>query len=343
MKEIYSYPLCDLEKAMAENGLKKFNATQIFQWLYQKNVSEFKEMKNISKSSIEVLEKVFHFNKLKLLTTLQDEKGDTMKFLFELNDGQKVETVLMKFNYGYSVCISTQVGCNMGCKFCASGLLKKIRNLETEEMVSQILYVNKFLIEKYKERVSNIVVMGIGEPFDNYENLKKAIQIVTDHNGLGIGSRHITVSTCGLVNKIMTFATDFPQVNLAVSLHAPNDTIRDQIMPVNQAFPLKQLITTLKLYEKATNRKITFEYLLLKGINDSKQNAGQLAELLKDMNCYVNIIQYNKVSEHSFEKSENQDEFAKLLIARKIKAITRLERGTKINAACGQLRSKYEK
>ncbi len=252
MKEIYSYPLCDLEKAMVESGLKKFNATQIFQWLYQKNVSEFKEMKNIGKSSIEKLEATFQFNKLKELAVLQDAPGDTIKFLFELNDGQKIETVLMKFNYGYSVCISSQVGCNMGCKFCASGLLKKIRNLETEEMVSQILYVNKFLNEKKQERLSNIVVMGIGEPFDNYENLKKTLQIGTDHNGLGGWEKKILpFPLVGLVNKIMTFATDFPQVNLAVSLHAPNDTIRDQIMPVNHAFPLKQLMDGVKTIWKS--------------------------------------------------------------------------------------------
>ncbi|GMO15959.1 MAG: 23S rRNA (adenine(2503)-C(2))-methyltransferase RlmN [Mycoplasmoidaceae bacterium] len=342
MNNIYGYTLIQLESEAVKNGFKKFNATQIFQWLYQKNVANFDQMKNIGVESRKKLNELFCFQHFELVDTLQDDKQDTIKFLFKLFDGQKIETVIMKFNYGYSVCVSTQVGCNMGCKFCASGLLKKIRDLETWEIVYQVVYVNNFLLKK-NERISNIVVMGIGEPFDNYENLKDMLQIVTNHNGLGIGSRHITVSTCGIIPKILMFAKDFPQINLAISLHASNDKLRSSLMPINNAYSLKELIKVLKEYEVITKRKITFEYILLKTINDSKENAYELVNLLKGINCYVNLISYNKISEHSFEKSDKQDEFAKILISHKIQAITRLERGVKINAACGQLRAKYEK
>ncbi|GMO14735.1 MAG: 23S rRNA (adenine(2503)-C(2))-methyltransferase RlmN [Mycoplasmoidaceae bacterium] len=342
MNNIYGYTLPQLETEVVKKELKKFNATQIFQWLYQKNVTNFGQMKNIGVESRKKLNELFSFQHFELVDTLQDDKQETIKFLFKLSDGQKIETVIMKFNYGYSVCVSTQVGCNMGCKFCASGLLKKIRDLETWEIVYQVVYANNFLFQK-NERVSNVVVMGIGEPFDNYENLKSMLQIITNHNGLGIGSRHITVSTCGIIPKILVFAKDFPQINLAISLHASNDKLRSALMPISNSYTLKDLIKVLKEYEAITKRKITFEYILLKSINDSKESAYELVNLLKGINCYVNLISYNKVSEHSFEKSDKQDEFAKILISHKIQAITRLERGLKINAACGQLRAKYEK
>jgi 23S rRNA (adenine2503-C2)-methyltransferase len=300
-------------------------------------------MKNLSKNSIEILKSIFLLPKLNILKTLTDDKGETIKLLFELEDKQRIETVIMKFNYGYSVCISTQVGCNMGCKFCASGLLKKIRNLQVSEMVQQVVFANKYIQDNFNDNLSNIVVMGIGEPFDNYDNLKTMLEIVTNHHGLGIGSRHITVSTCGIVPKIIQFAKDFPQINLAISLHGPTDEIRNKIMPVNSAYPLKKLIAALKEYEQITNRKITFEYLLLDGVNDSDNNAKQLVNLVKNLNCYINVISYNKISEHSFARSNNQKNFIKILLDNKIKAITRLERGLKINAACGQLRAENEK
>jgi 23S rRNA (adenine2503-C2)-methyltransferase len=249
----------------------------------------------------------------------------------------------MKFDYGYSVCISTQVGCNMGCKFCASGLLKKIRNLSTDEMVLQILGVNEYLQRNSGAKVSNVVVMGIGEPFDNYENLSNALKIIKENHAIGIGSRHITVSTCGVAPKIIEFGNDFNQINLAISLHAPNNEIRDKIMPVNKAYPLQVLFNALRKYSSTVNRKITFEYLLLGGVNDSVQNAVELSKLVKEFECYVNLIIYNSVDEHSFKRSANSKSFAETLIHNGVKVTTRLERGSRISAACGQLRANHEK
>jgi 23S rRNA (adenine2503-C2)-methyltransferase len=299
-------------------------------------------MNNINKSSIKILQSNFNFFRFKIKQTLIDETDETTKFLFELADGEKIETVLMKFNYGYSICISTQVGCNMGCKFCASGLLKMKRNLETYEIVEQFMCVNDYLVKNKSSKISNIVVMGIGEPLNNYDNLSMALRIFIDHHGIGIGSRHITVSTCGVVNRIMTFANDFPQINLAISLHASNDKVRNSIMPINQKYNLKCLFDVLRKYHKQNKRKITFEYLLLKDINDSKTDALELVKLIKDLTCYVNLIIYNQISEHSFEKSINEHEFAKILISKGINVTTRAEKGIKINAACGQLRAIHE-
>ncbi|MDR2636683.1 MAG: 23S rRNA (adenine(2503)-C(2))-methyltransferase RlmN [Mycoplasmataceae bacterium] len=335
---IFDYTIPMLEDIILPLGLKKFNATQIFQWIYKKNVTSFDEMKNLSKASIEKLKEKFYFSQFNLLKKIESDNGETIKFLFELEDKQKIETVIMKFNYGNTVCISSQVGCNMGCKFCASGLLKKKRNLDVSELVQQVTFANQYITDG----ISNVVIMGIGEPFDNYDNLKTMLKIVTCQHGLGIGSRHITVSTCGIAPKIVQFANDFPQINLAISLHAPTDEIRNKIMPINFAYPLHELFKSLAEYEKITNRKITFEYLLLKSVNDSNENAKQLIKLVKKMNCYINIIPYNKIAEHSFVRSDNQDSFIKTLLANKIKAITRLERGVDINAACGQLRAKNE-
>ncbi|GHU49491.1 23S rRNA (adenine(2503)-C(2))-methyltransferase RlmN [Bacilli bacterium] len=300
-------------------------------------------MTNISKNSITILKENFVFNKLINIKTLIDDSDETTKFLFELTDGQRIETVLMKFNYGYSVCVSTQVGCNMGCKFCASGQLKKIRNLNVDEFVLQIIEVNKYLKNLNGKSISNIVIMGIGEPFDNYENLSSALKIFTNHFGINIGSRHITVSTCGLVPYIKKFGVDFPQVNLAISLHATNDKTRNSLMPINNKYNLKTLFDALHEYSDNCNRKITFEYLLLKDVNDSYENAIELTKLLKGLICYVNIIKYNSVSENNFVKSNNIGDFAKVLIAHGINTTTRLERGSKIDAACGQLRAKNEK
>jgi len=332
----------ELEEQFVKNGLKKFNAQQVFEWIYKKNVLDFSKFNNVAKTSRDVLNDNYYVGSLKIVKILVDEKDETTKFLFELKDGERIETVLMKFNYGYSVCVSTEVGCNMGCKFCASGLLKKKRDLTSGEILLQILEVNKYLLENKKDKISNIVVMGIGEPFDNYENLKKALEILIDHNAMGIGARHITVSTCGLANKIVQFGKDFPQVNLAISLHASNDKVRDSIMPVNKAFNIAKLFSELKKYSEIVNRKITFEYLLLKDVNDSDENAYELVKLLKNFTCLLNIIKYNGISEHSFKRSERSQSFCKILIDSGINVTTRLERGLNIDAACGQLRSKYE-
>jgi 23S rRNA (adenine2503-C2)-methyltransferase len=296
-------------------------------------------MSNIAKSSYAVLNEHYYFNCLECIKQETDEKQETIKFLFKLPDDQCIETVLMKFDYGYSVCISSQVGCNMGCKFCASGLLKKKRNLTPDEFVLQLLEAQKYLWQKHHASVTNIVIMGIGEPFDNYDNLKQVLNIFNNHYGIAIGSRHITVSTCGLINHILQFAQDFPQVNLAISLHAPTDELRDKLMPINKTYNLKKLITTIKQYINLTNRRISFEYILLKNINDSDLQAEQLGQLLEGLLCYVNIIVYNQVHEKRLKPSDRYLPFMKILRKFGITVTKRLERGIKINAACGQLRA----
>jgi 23S rRNA (adenine2503-C2)-methyltransferase len=296
-------------------------------------------MTNIAKTSLTILEEAFDFNHLECVKKLTDKNEETIKFLFKLHDDQYIETVLMKFDYGYSVCISSQIGCNMGCKFCASGLLKKIRDLSVDELILQLVEVQSYLFKKENIKINNIVIMGIGEPFDNYVNIKNALNIFNNHHGLAIGSRHITVSTCGLVSKILEFAKDFPQVNLAISLHAPNDELRNKLMPINKAYDLKILIKTIKQYLTITNRRISFEYILLKDINDSNQHAEQLGKLLNGLLCYVNIIVYNQVNENEFKPSNRYLEFMNILKKYNIVVTKRLERGIKINAACGQLRA----
>nr|QIQ09888.1 putative dual-specificity RNA methyltransferase RlmN [uncultured Mycoplasmataceae bacterium] len=340
---IYSYSLEQLEEKVISLGLKKFNAKQIFQWIYQQNVDNFDAMSNIAKSSIEVLKKNFRFNKLIEVTKQIDPIDETTKFLFKLEDDRTIETVLMKFDYGYSICVSSQIGCNMGCKFCASGLLKKVRGLNVDELVLQVITVNRYLKENKNSRISNLVVMGIGEPFDNYDNLKSFLQILNSPFGIGLGSRHITVSTCGLIDKIVKFGQDFPQMNLAISLHAPTNEIRNKIMPVNQAYPLEKLIDSLVKYQKITQNRIGIEYIMLKDLNDSTENAKQLIKLLNPIYCYVNLIRYNNVVENEFKTSKNIDVFSKVLNDSNIIATIRLERGSKIAAACGQLRANYEK
>ena len=340
---IYSYSLEQLEEKVISLGLKKFNAKQIFQWIYQQNVDNFDAMSNIAKSSIEVLKKNFRFNKLIEVTKQIDPIDETTKFLFKLEDDRTIENLLMKFDYGYSICVSSQIGCNMGCKFCASGLLKKVRGLNVDELVLQVITVNRYLKENKNSRISNLVVMGIGEPFDNYDNLKSFLQILNSPFGIGLGSRHITVSTCGLIDKIVKFGQDFPQMNLAISLHAPTNEIRNKIMPVNQAYPLEKLIDSLVKYQKITQNRIGIEYIMLKDLNDSTENAKQLIKLLNPIYCYVNLIRYNNVVENEFKTSKNIDVFSKVLNDSNIIATIRLERGSKIAAACGQLRANYEK
>ena len=270
---------------------------------------------------------------------VQEDK-DVCKYLFELSDGEHIEAVLMKHDYGNSICVSSQVGCNMGCKFCESGRRKKVRNLETYEMVLQILMIEKLL----GERISHVVVMGIGEPFDNYDNLIKFFKIINHPKGLAIGARHITVSTCGIIPKILEFS-DFPlQINLAISLHAPNNEIRDKIMPINKAYPIIELIPALKTYLNKTNRRITFEYIMLDGINDSEECALELANLVKDINCYINLIPYNETNNIEFKRTKTVQimRFYDILKKNSVNVTIRREFGGKIDAACGQLRSKKE-
>ena len=337
MNSIYNFSLMDLENFFEEIGQSKFRAAQVFDWLYIKRVKSFEEMTNIKKDLISFLSDNFSINHLNMLEVQEDI--DVKKYLFELYDGNKIEAVLMKHDYGNSICVSSQVGCNMGCRFCESGRLKKVRNLNAFELVLQILAVE----EHIKERISHVVLMGIGEPLDNYDNVMKFIRIINDPKGINIGIRHITLSTCGLVPKIKDFTKEEFGVNLAISLHAPTDEIRNKIMPINKVYNIKSIMDAIKEYIKVTNRRVTFEYILLKDINDSKEDAKKLAELLKGINCYVNLIPYNETSNFEYKTSNKVtiNEFYDILKKSKINVTIRREFGSKVSAACGQLRSKH--
>ncbi len=297
-------------------------------------------MTNVKKSFIEQLKNDFSLDLLEVVTHQVSSDG-TQKFLFRLHDGNLIESVLMNNEYGYSICVTTQVGCNMGCVFCASGMKKKLRNLETAEIVMQLLTVEKVTGIK----ITHIVIMGIGEPFDNYDNVTRFMKIVNYPLGLEIGARHITVSTSGLIPKIKEFADFDLQVNLAISLHAPNNDIRNNIMAVNKSYPIEDLIDAIKYYIDKTNRRVTIEYILLKDINDSRANANELADLLHGLNVYVNLIPYNEVIEKPYKRStkESMQAFFDQLKKRRINVQLRREQGGDIDAACGQLRSKQMK
>ena len=335
---IYDYTIKQLEDYFISKGEKKFKAVQVFEWLYQKRVKSFDEMTNIKKEVISYLKEDFKINSLEILTKQEDV--DVIKYLFKLEDNNKIEAVLMKHDYGNSLCVSSQVGCNMGCKFCESGRLKKVRNLNTSEMVLQLLKIE----EDLNIRISHLVLMGIGEPFDNYENVIKFIDIINTPKGIALGSRHITVSTCGIIPKIKEFIKDGKQVNLAISLHASNDKLRNQLMPISKVYKLDDLIKTIKEYIKETNRRVTFEYILLKGVNDKYENAVELSKLLKGMNCYVNLIPYNETSHIEFKKSDQNTilKFYDTLKKNNIGVTIRREFGKKVSAACGQLRANYK-
>ena len=339
MRSIYDLNLNDLENYLCSLGLKPFRAKQIFRWLYDKRISGFSQMSDISKDLQANLNKDFSIDCLKI-RDLQISKDGTEKFLFEMSDGALVESVLMIFDYGYSACLSSQVGCNMGCAFCASGLLKKQRDLSAGEIVSQALMIQKRLDER-QGRLGNIVVMGTGEPFDNYDNVMKAMSIINSPFGLQIGARHISISTCGVVPGIEKFAKEDLQYNLAISLHAPNNELRSQLMPINRAFDIKQLFAALRNYSSMNNRRLTFEYLLLKGINDQKEHADQLRDLLKGMNAYINLIPYNEVKEKEFrtESDEEALRFYDWLKKNGVAVTLRQKKGDDIDAACGQLRA----
>lgn len=335
MNNIYDYPLNDLQTYFEEIGETKYRASQVFDWLYNKRVSSFKEMTNLKKELISFLENNFSINKLKLIKKQEDV--DVKKYLFELDDGNKIEAVLMMHDYGNSICVSSQVGCNMGCTFCESGRLKKLRNLSAFELVLQVLAVE----EDIKKRISHVVLMGIGEPFDNYDNVMRFIKIINDPKGINIGIRHITISTCGIVPKIEEFMNEKTGVNLAISLHAPNDEIREKIMPINKVYKIKDIISVVKKYIKQTNRRVTFEYILLKNINDFDECAIELSKLLKGINCYVNLIPYNETSHIDYKTSEKVtiNRFYDILKKNDINVTIRREFGSKVSAACGQLRS----
>lgn len=338
MESIYGYTEDMFKKYLTDMGQKPFRATQLIEWLYRHKITSFDEITNMKKDFILKLKEDFSIDTLECVTNQKSSDG-TQKFLFRLSDGNLIETVLMCHDYGYSVCVTTQVGCNMGCQFCASGMKKKLRNLEAHEIVLQVLTVSKLA----DVRVSHVVVMGIGEPFDNYDNVIKFLKIINNPLGLEIGARHITVSTCGLVEKIYEYAEFDLQVNLAISLHAPNDETRNQIMPINKAYPIEKLIKAIRYYIEKTNRRVTIEYILLQGLNDTRNHANELCDLLHGLNVYVNLIPYNEVIEKPYKRSKKEDmvAFFDILKKRRINVQLRREQGGDIDAACGQLRSKH--
>lgn len=338
MRSIYDMSYEQMEDWAVSKGWKKFRVQQIFNWLYKERVTDFDAMTNLSKEIREELKKDFTFNPLTLVRK-QVSRDGTTKFLFKTEDGALLESVMMVFDYGNSICVSSQVGCNMGCAFCASGLTKKQRNLTSGEMTGQVMAVQKEL-DKDGRRLSHVVVMGTGEPFDNYDNVMNFVKTVNHDRGLAIGSRHITISTSGIVPKIREFADGQYQYNLAISLHAPNDELRSKIMPVNKAWPLKDLMSAVEYYSSKNNRKLTFEYILLKGVNDSPEHARQLARLLSPYLCYVNLIPYNSVDEHGFQSTTRAEamKFYDILKKSGVQVTIRKEHGSDIDAACGQLR-----
>jgi len=336
MKNIFGLTVEQLEAYFLSINEKKFKATQVFEWLYQKREKEVDHFSNLKVNIREQLKTDFSFDMPKIITVEKDT--NTYKYLFELSDNERVEAVLMKHDYGNSVCVSTQVGCNMGCAFCESGRLKKIRNLETYEMVSQLLMIE----EESGERISSVVLMGIGEPLDNYDNMIAFISIINHQKGIQIGARHITVSTCGLIPKIKELMKFPLQVNLALSLHASNNELRNQLMPVNKVYNLTEVIATIKEYITHTNRRVTLEYVMLNMVNDNIEDAKELAFLIRGMNVYVNLIPYNETNHIEFKKSSKTRvmNFYDTLKKEKINVTIRREFGSNISAACGQLRSK---
>ena len=335
MKNIYDLTLKELEDYFVSIKEKPFRSIQIYEGLYKKRFTTFDEMTNISKELRERLKKNFSLYKIKLL--IKQKGKDVNKYLFELEDGNKIESVLMFHNYGISICVSSQVGCNMTCAFCESGRLKKVRNLLAYEIVQQILLIE----EDIGKRITHVVVMGIGEPFDNYDNVIRFVKIINCSKGIDIGSRHITISTCGVVPGIKKFMNEEGQVNLAISLHAPNDELRSKLMPINKAYHLDELISTIKEYIKKTNRRVTFEYIMLEGINDSEKEAKELVKLLKGLNCYVNLIPYNETENIGFKRTKEWKilKFYDILKSNKINVTIRKEFGGSVDAACGQLRA----
>ena len=337
MKNIKDYDLEDLKQELTSIGEKGFRAEQIFKWLYQEKVKSFDEMTNLSLELREKLKNNYIICNYNILKKLESSDG-TKKYLFDILDGNIIESVLMEYHYGKSVCVSSQVGCKMGCKFCASTGIPFVRNLTAGEIVEQILAIE----QDTGDKISNIVFMGIGEPLDNYDNVIKAIRILNNPKGLGIGARHISVSTSGLVPRIYDLAKENIQCTLSVSLHASNNEKRSSMMPVNNRYSVEELIKACKDYIAMTNKRISFEYALAKDNNDNMQDAKELANLLKGMLCHVNLIPINKIENGKFTKSSNENiiKFRDYLNDHGIVATIRRELGSDIEAACGQLRRK---
>ncbi len=345
MINLYGLEIKKLEALMLNEGQTKYRATQLYTWIYGKKATSFDEMSDVSLRFREVLKEKYCLDKPSIYIR-QDAADGTVKLLLNLKDNAKIETVLMRYSYGNVLCVTSQVGCNMGCSFCASGLLKKQRDLLPEEMVGQVLVMNDLLYQEGDHRgITHVVVMGTGEPFDNYDNVLDFVRIINHPKALAIGARHITVSTCGIPEKIIRYAHEGLQINLAISLHAPNNEVRSKIMKINRAYPLEELIPAVSEYNKIASRRVTFEYILLAGINDSLDDADQLAKLIRPTFAYVNLIPYNPVMENGYRRSSDAQVHAFLdrLTKRGVTATVRKEFGTDIDAACGQLRAKHEK
>lgn len=336
---IYSLRLDEMKEWLTANGEKAFRAAQIYEWLYEKRVQTFEEMSNLPKALREKLETEFALTTLSTIIK-QESKDGTIKFLFQLQDGYSIETVLMRHDYGNSICVTTQVGCRIGCTFCASTLGGLKRHLMAGEIVEQVVKVQQQLDET-EERVSSIVIMGIGEPFDNYDAMMNFLKIMNDDKGLNIGARHITVSTSGIVPKIYEFADEGMQINFAVSLHAPNQEARQKLMPIAKAYKLEELMEAVKYYTKKTGRRVTFEYGLMSGQNDTEEVALELAKLIKNIKCHVNLIPINYVPERDYIRTSRSKIFAfeRTLKEQGINVTIRREQGADIAAACGQLRA----
>jgi len=326
----------ELENYFESIGEKKFKALQVYEWIYEKREFNIDNFTNIKKEIRDRLKEDFSTE----MITIEKKQEDnlTKKYLFKLLDGEFIEAVVMHHDYGSSICVSSEVGCNMACRFCESGRQKKVRNLEAYEIVEQILVIEKEL----SIRLSSVVIMGIGEPLDNYDNIIKFIKIINDAKGIAIGARHITLSTCGLVPKIYKLAELPLQINLAVSLHASNNELRNKLMPVNKVYNLDTLMRAIKDYLQRTSRRVTIEYVMLDNVNDSKNNALELVELFKGMNIYVNLIPYNETSTIEFKRSSKSKimSFYDTLKKNGINCTIRKEFGSNIDAACGQLRGK---
>ncbi len=329
----------ELEDFVLGSGEKKFRAKQVFEWMHR-GVRSFEEMSNLPKALRETLEEKADLEALATETIQVSKKDGTRKYLFRLSDGQFVESVLMKYSYGNTVCISTQVGCRMGCAFCASCEGGLIRNLTAGEILDQVLAVSRDIGGK----VDHVVVMGVGEPFDNYDNLSRFLRNIHDERGFGMSYRSITVSTCGILPKIRQFAEDFPQVTLAISLHASNEQIRAKLMPVDRTYAYDELLETARDYVEKTNKRITFEYILIDGVNDSPRQAEELARQLRGVLCHINLIPFNEVLGRGFSSArpERVRRFQEVLQQKGYEATVRRELGSDIDGACGQLRAKKD-
>lgn len=339
LKDIRSLRLNELEEVVLSLGEKKFRAAQLFDWLHKKRVGSFDEMTNLSRDFRAKLAEAYYIPTLSVVTVLKSETDGTGKFLFRLEDGNVIESVLMRYEHGNSVCISSQVGCRMGCRFCASTIGGRIRDLTAGEMLAQVYHIQEY----DGERVSNVVVMGTGEPFDNFDNFVRFYELISDEKGIDISGRNITVSTCGLVEGIRALADREFTLTLAISLHAPNDELRKTIMPIANRYSIAQIMDACDYYFDKTGRRITFEYSLMSGVNDTPECAQQLTRLLRGKNCHVNLIPINPVTERDYKKTDEHgvSAFKNVLEKNHINVTIRKGMGKDIDAACGQLRRRF--